>query len=148
MNNMEPEIKKYIDVLRKNNIRMTSQRYAILEYLAAEGKHPTANEVYEDLKGQFPNMSVATVYNNLNFFTEAGIVKELRFGDGSSRYDLTDTQHYYAICNRCGKVVDFNYPGLKEAKKIVEETTQFKVDNHQFKVTGICRNCQKLDSYS
>lgn len=145
---MKARIEKYVDILRKNDIRMTSQRYAILEYLAVEGKHPTANEIYEDLKDEFPNMSVATVYNNLNFFTEAGIVKELPFGDGSSRFDLTDTQHYHAVCNRCGKVVDFNYSGLEEVEKAAESITNFKVDGHRFKITGLCEDCQKLESLS
>lgn len=141
---MKAKIEKYVDILRQNDIRMTSQRYAILEYLAVDGKHPTANEVYEDLKDDFPNMSVATVYNNLNFFMQAGIVKELPFGDGSSRFDLTDTQHYHVICNHCGKVVDFNYPGLAEVEKAVESMTHFKVDGHRFKVTGLCEDCQNL----
>lgn len=143
---MQARIEKYVDILRKNNIRMTSQRYAILEYLATDGKHPTANEVFEALKDDFPNMSVATVYNNLNFFMEAGIVKELPFGDGSSRFDLTDTRHYHVICNHCGKVEDFNYPGLTEVEKAVESMTKFKVDGHRFKVTGLCEDCQKLFS--
>lgn len=140
---MDTKIQKYVDVLRKHDIRMTSQRYAILEYLALDGIHPTANEVYENLKDRFPSMSVATVYNNLNFFKQAGIVKELPFGDNSTRFDLTDTSHYHAICNKCGKVVDFNYPGLTEVEKIVETITEFKVDGHRFNITGLCKECQK-----
>lgn len=141
---MDTKIQKYVDILRGHDIRMTTQRYAILEYLAIEGIHPTANDVYEHLKDDFPNMSVATVYNNLNFFIEAGIVHELPFGDGSSRFDLTDTKHYHAICSKCGKVVDFNYPGLAEVEKVVESMTHFKVDGHRFNVTGLCEECQKL----
>src|SRR5690625_203591 len=108
MDELEAKIEKYVNILRENDIRMTSQRYAILKNLAEGNKHPTTNEIYEDLKDDFPNMSVATVYNNLNFFMEAGIVNELPFGDGPSRFDLTDTQHYHIICNHCGKVIDFN----------------------------------------
>lgn len=145
MDELEAKIEKYVNILRENDIRMTSQRYAILKNLAEGNKHPTANEIYEDLKDDFPNMSVATVYNNLNFFMEAGIVNELPFGDGSSRFDLTDTQHYHIICNHCGKVIDFNYPGLDEVEKVVESMTHFKVDGHSFKVTGLCEDCQKLN---
>ncbi len=65
---MAKDVEKYVEKLKQKAIRMTSQRYAILEYLATDGNHPTANEVYEYLKDDFPNMSVATVYNNLNFF--------------------------------------------------------------------------------
>ena len=84
---MGNDIDKYIHQLKKFNIRMTNQRYAILEYLLLKGNHPTANEIYEYLKNDFPNMSVATIYNNINFFKKAGIITELPFADGSSRFD-------------------------------------------------------------
>lgn len=141
---MGTSVDKYIQQLKKFNIRMTTQRYAILEYLALEGNHPTANDVYEHLKDDFPNMSVATVYNNLNFFKKAGIVTELPFADGSSRFDLTETRHYHAICANCGKVEDFDYPSFEEAERVAEKQTSFKVDSHSFKVTGLCSECQKL----
>lgn len=141
---MGNDIDKYIHQLKKFNIRMTNQRYAILEYLLLKGNHPTANEIYEYLKNDFPNMSVATIYNNINFFKKAGIVTELPFADGSSRFDLTKTHHYHVICANCGKVEDFDYPNFEEAERIAEKQTHFKVINHSFKVTGICLECQEL----
>lgn len=141
---MGNDIDKYIQQLKKFNIRMTNQRYAILEYLLLKGNHPTANEIYEYLKNDFPNMSVATIYNNINFFKKAGIVTELPFADGSSRFDLTKTHHYHVICANCGKVEDFDYPNFEEAERIAEKQTHFKVINHSFKVTGICLECQEL----
>ena len=141
---MGNDIDKYIHQLKKFNIRMTNQRYAILEYLLLKGNHPTANEIYEYLKNDFPNMSVATIYNNINFFKKAGIITELPFADGSSRFDLTKTHHYHVICANCGKVEDFDYPNFEEAERIAEKQTRFKVINHSFKVTGICLECQEL----
>lgn len=141
---MGNDIDKYIQQLKKFNIRMTNQRYAILEYLLLKGNHPTANEIYEYLKNDFPNMSVATIYNNVNFFKKAGIITELPFADGSSRFDLTKTHHYHVICANCGKVEDFDYPNFEEAERIAEKQTHFKVINHSFKVTGICLECQEL----
>src|SRR5699024_12332848 len=93
MDELEAKIEKYVNILRENDIRMTSQRYAILKNLAEGNKHPTANEIYEDSKDDFPNMSVTTVYNNLNFFMEAGIVHALPFDDASRRLELTHTPH-------------------------------------------------------
>ena len=101
-------------------------------------------ENYEYLKNDFPNMSVATIYNNINFFKKAGIITELPFADGSSRFDLTKTHHYHVICANCGKVEDFDYPNFEEAERIAEKQTHFKVINHSFKVTGICLECQEL----
>lgn len=143
MINIAKDIEKYIKKLKKKDIRMTSQRYAILKFLAIDGNHPTANDIYEHLRDDFPKMSVATVYNNLNFFQEAGIVQELPFGESSSHFDLTDTRHYHVVCNRCGKVVDFDYSGLENVEDTVEKLTNFKVDGHEFKVTGLCQECQQ-----
>lgn len=140
---MKKELDQYIDILKQKNMRMTSQRYAILEYLLTDEIHPTANEIYQHLKTDFPNMSIATIYNNLNFFKEAGILIELPFSDSSSRFDLSVSKHYHAICNKCGKVIDFNYPGLVEIEHAIENMTGFKVDGHQFNITGYCPICQK-----
>lgn len=141
---MSKNIEKFVSQLKTHNIRMTTQRRAILEYLALEGNHPTANEIYNYLKDDFPTMSVATVYNNLNFFKEAGIVKELLFGDESTRFDLSETPHYHAICTNCGKVEDFNYLGFSEAEQAAEKMTGFKIESHSFKVVGLCEACQQL----
>lgn len=139
---MANKIQGYIEKLKKNNIRMTSQRIAILEFLATDGNHPTANEIYQALKDKNPNMSIATVYNNLLFFKKTGILKEIPFGEGSNRYDLTDTKHYHAVCENCGKVVDFDYQELEKINTIVENQINFKVLDHNFKVTGLCENCK------
>lgn len=63
-------------------------------------------------------MSVATVYNNLRVFRESGLVKELTYGDASSRFDFVTSDHYHAICENCGKIVDFHYPGLDEVEQL------------------------------
>ncbi|MBE3555249.1 MAG: transcriptional repressor, partial [Thermicanus sp.] len=80
-------IERAVDVLKGTGVRMTPQRYAILAYLLETKRHPTADEIYKALESRFPSMSVATVYNNLKLFKEAGLVRELTFGDHSSRFD-------------------------------------------------------------
>lgn len=139
---MAKDIEKYVKKLRRKDIRMTSQRLAVLEYLAIEGNHPTAYEIYDALHPHNPNISIATIYNNLNFFKEAGILIELPFSDGSNRYDLTDSKHYHAFCDSCGKVIDFYYPELEEIESKIEKLIDFKVIDHKFKVRGLCQECQ------
>lgn len=138
---MAKNIDAFIKKLRKKNIRMTTQRLAILEVLAIESTHPTAYEIYDAVKADFPNMSIATIYNNLNFFKEAGILIEMPFEEGSSRFDLTETRHYHAICSLCGKIVDFDYPKLKGINNYVDKEANFKVDDYTLSVTGQCSEC-------
>ncbi|UOE95068.1 peroxide-responsive transcriptional repressor PerR [Alkalihalobacillus sp. LMS39] len=131
-----------IDSLKSTKIRMTPQRQAILEFLFESMTHPTADDIYKALEGRFPNMSVATVYNNLRVFKDVGIVKELTYGDSSSRFDCVTSDHYHVICKSCGKIVDFHYPGLDEVETLAESVTGFEVGSHRMEIYGICPDCK------
>src|SRR5690606_12069641 len=136
-------LKEALDTLKETGVRITPQRHAILEYLIESMSHPTADDIYKALEGKFPNMSVATVYNNLRVFRELGLVKELTYGDTSSRFDFITTEHYHAICESCGKIVDFDYPGLDEVEQLASHVTGFEVSHHRMEIYGICPECNK-----
>ncbi|OLO28236.1 transcriptional repressor [Alkalihalophilus pseudofirmus] len=140
-------LQEAIDSLKTTKVRMTPQRHAILEYLYESMTHPTADDIYKALEGRFPNMSVATVYNNLRMFKEVGIVKELTYGDSSSRFDCVTTEHYHVICTNCGKIVDFHYPGLDEVETLAEHVTNFDVSNHRMEIYGTCPECKKKSTH-
>ncbi|GAA3331590.1 hypothetical protein GCM10020331_088800 [Ectobacillus funiculus] len=72
---VKEELKEALEQLKGTGVRITPQRHAVLEYLVESMAHPTADEIYKALEGKFPNMSVATVYNNLRVFKEVGLVK-------------------------------------------------------------------------
>lgn len=134
-------IKDALNTLKENGVRITPQRQAILEYLALSKSHPTADEIYKALASQFPNMSVATVYNNLRVFLSVGLIKELTYGDASSRFDFVTHDHYHIICEECRRIVDFQYPGLEEVEKLAAHVTGFKVNSHRLEVYGTCPTC-------
>ncbi|WP_062238506.1 peroxide-responsive transcriptional repressor PerR [Fictibacillus sp. FJAT-27399] len=138
----EVRINEAIDTLKQSGVRITPQRHAILEHLIKSMTHPTADEIYKSLEGKFPNMSVATVYNNLRVFKEVGLVKELTYGDASSRFDCVTTEHYHIICEGCGKIVDFHYPGLDEVETLAESVTGFDVGHHRMEIYGTCPDCK------
>ncbi|MFS8513783.1 MAG: peroxide-responsive transcriptional repressor PerR [Planifilum fulgidum] len=138
-------LRKAVEKLKATGVRMTPQRQAILEYLLSTMSHPTADEIYKALEKDFPNMSVATIYNNLRLFKEAGLVRELTYGDSSSRFDANMSDHYHIICRRCGKITDFKYPPLVEVEQEAARKTGFQVDSHRMEVYGLCTDCQTLD---
>nr|WGD92585.1 peroxide-responsive transcriptional repressor PerR [Bacillus subtilis] len=141
------ELKEALETLKETGVRITPQRHAILEYLVNSMAHPTADDIYKALEGKFPNMSVATVYNNLRVFRESGLVKELTYGDASSRFDFVTSDHYHAICENCGKIVDFHYPGLDEVEQLVAHVTGFKVSHHRLEIYGVCQECSKKENH-
>lgn len=136
-------VKQSIERLKYNNIRITPQRHAILEFLIEHDSHPTADEIYKALEDRFPSMSVATVYNNLRLFIQLGLVKEMMFGDNSSRFDFSSTEHYHAICSKCGKIEDIYYPGLDDVEIVASNLTGFEVSSHRLEIYGLCPDCQQ-----
>lgn len=138
-------LKEALETLKETGVRITPQRHAILEYLISSKSHPTADDIYKSLEGKFPNMSVATVYNNLRVFREVGLVKELTYGDSSSRFDFSTSDHYHVICESCGKIVDFFYPGLDEVEHLAQHVTGFKVGNHRMEIYGVCPECAEKE---
>lgn len=137
----EVRLKDALVTLKKNGVRITPQRHAILEFLILSESHPTADEIYKSLASDFPNMSVATVYNNLRVFLSVKLIKELTYGDVSSRFDFVTHDHYHIICEECGKIVDFHYPGLEEVEHLASHVTGFKVNSHRLEVYGVCPTC-------
>ncbi|MFY0545623.1 peroxide-responsive transcriptional repressor PerR [Brevibacillus sp. H7] len=141
---MAQRVEKAVEILKNTGVRMTPQRHAILAYLLESMTHPTADEIYKALEGKFPNMSVATIYNNLRVFKEAGLVRELTFGDASSRFDANVSEdHYHVICTECGAIHDFHFPSLHEAEAAAAKSAGFQVKGHRLEVYGVCEACQK-----
>lgn len=138
----DKRLQQALDTLKESGVRITPQRHAVLEYLLTSMTHPTADEIYRALESKFPNMSVATVYNNLRVLRRIGLVRELTYGDDSSRFDCNTTEHYHIICNDCGKIVDFDYSGLHELEAMAEEETGFKISHHRLELYGECEDCK------
>ena len=138
----ERTLKDSLAYLKNKGVRITPQRHAILEYMVQSMAHPTADEIYKALEERFPNMSVATVYNNLRAFIDAGLVKELKFGDASSRFDYLKDVHYHIICSECGLMIDFDYDICVDVEKAAAEFSGFEITNHRLEFYGICPECQ------
>src|SRR5208283_3157922 len=87
--------------LKRAGLKMTPQRLAIVKLFAGDESHPTAQELFERLHGEFPSMSFATVYNTLDALASAGLSGTLRLG-GAARFDPNVDAHHHAVCDRCG----------------------------------------------
>ena len=131
-----------IQKLRDNGHKITPQRMAIVKILAKSKGHPSVENIYDQIKRDFPTMSLATVYRNIVLIKSLGEVLELGFPDGSNRYDGNKpSPHPHVICNKCKKIVDPDLGSLDELKKEVASETNFKILNHRLDFFGICSNC-------
>ncbi len=130
--------------LKDKGVRFTPQRQAILEFLLRTNIHPTAEDIYQDVKAKFPGVSLGTIYNTLNMLKEHGHILELSYGDMSSRFDGNAQNHYHVVCSYCGKVVDFHRP-LIRLEEEAEQRTGFQVMGHRMEFYGICSECRKRE---
>ncbi|MGI8735460.1 MAG: Fur family transcriptional regulator [Pyrinomonadaceae bacterium] len=121
--------------------RLTPQREAVLRAVREREDHPTASDVFEGARRHLPAISYATVYNSLRYLRQAGLVREISFGDGASRYDGITERHDHAICTDCGKLVDFD---LREAAELMSEAarrSRFQPESVHLTLRGVCPDC-------
>jgi Fur family peroxide stress response transcriptional regulator len=120
--------------------RRTPQRLAIRKFLEGNLSHPSAEEVYDALRGQFPTLSLATVYNTLAALQEWGEIVEVGLDPAKKRFDPIVSQHHHLICVRCKKILDIPEkwrPVLNEDEKRGFQVIRSQVDFH-----GLCPECQ------
>jgi len=95
--------------LEGSRLRCTPQRYAVMAFLMANTRHPTAAEIFEAVNRADPRCSRATTYNNLRDLVQAGLVREVAVEGRSARFDAKVMRHHHFICDRCGKVEDMEW---------------------------------------
>jgi Fur family peroxide stress response transcriptional regulator len=121
---------------------LTRQRQVVLDVVQSGDTHPTAAEVFEAARRQLPGISFATVYNSLRFLKQEGLVREVAFGSGASRYDRETDRHDHAICSACGMLVDFDLPGTVELIRSAARASRFKPESVHLTLVGLCPGCR------
>ncbi|MCK8828330.1 transcriptional repressor [Natroniella acetigena] len=122
--------------------RMTKQRKKILEVLRSTTSHPTADWIYEQVKKDIPNVSLGTIYRNLNVLREMDELMELNYGSSYSRFDGNPENHYHFSCLECGKVMDVEMEVKTEMNQQVAEKIGGEVESHRSEFFGYCSDCK------
>lgn len=129
-------------VLAEHGYRVTPQRVAIYEYLAGTDSHPSAEDIFNHIERQYPMVSPATVYKTLELFTRLGVISELGFGDGPSRFDGNPHTHINLQCVECRRIYDIDAEILSEvAARAKQSGFQVLGGRHEF--YGVCPDCQR-----
>ncbi len=117
------------------------QREVILETLKENVVHPTAEYLYSILKEKEPNISLATLYRNLNQLAENDIIKKIDGLESSSHYDHNTHEHYHFICDKCKRVYDISADVAPDIVQKTEQQTGFLIKKHDIVFNGLCREC-------
>jgi len=120
--------------------RLTQQRLIILQELSGLSSHPTAETVYRLVRKKFPKISLGTVYRNLNYLTNEGLIKQLKTNDDKFHFDAKFTDHLHFICQRCKKIYDLSKSQFLKSLKNYSGGQVKKIECYLF---GICKKCKK-----
>jgi len=129
--------------LRERNCRITPQRVAILKVFLSRSDHPSVEQVYAQVRTNFPTTSLATVYKTVHLLKDIGEILEIATGDGRNRYDGSRPYpHPHLICTACKAIIDPELSLLPKLTAEMETTSGFRVTSHQLNFYGICPACQ------
>ena len=138
---MRPEIRiKLEERLREVGLKLTPQRFAVMDYLAHCREHPTAEQVRADLNRRFPRASRATIYNTLNALRDAGLVHEVYLDDRVARYDANIERHHHFICRACDRLEDIS-PEAVGALPRSRLARGYRVEHYDIVLRGLCSKC-------
>lgn len=123
-------------------MKYSRQREAIKDFLKTRNDHPTADVVYINVKQEFPNISLGTVYRNLTLLSNLGEIQKLNMGDGADHFDANITPHYHFICKDCGSVIDLDMVSIENVNDIAGADFNGKIAGHVTYFYGKCGNCK------
>ena len=130
-----------IEALRSRGYKATPQRIAICRIALNSRAHPSAQQVYAEVKKIHPTVSLATVYKTLEVLRDLDLVQEINFPKRQGRFDSYMNPHINLICLKCGIITDMDDETTKEITRKVAAATKFKPTGQRMDVYGICQKC-------
>lgn len=145
---MQNYMNRFRSMLKEKGYKLTPQREATLKViLQNQGKHMSAEEIYNEVKKECPEIGLATVYRAMVLLEELGILYKHNFEDGKNRYELShpdeDHRHHHIICIECGKVEEVEEDLLGHLEEEIEKKYHFKIIDHQLEFYGYCSACRR-----
>ena len=133
--------KFFREACRQAGLKVTRQRLHIYLELLRSGDHPTAETLFFRLRPQMPQLSLDTVYRALSTFEQTGLIRRVNTVKSQARFEAQMKPHHHFVCNKCGTVIDFDWPVFDQEtlpEKVLKLGT---VTLRAVTVSGICREC-------
>ncbi|MDH5401354.1 MAG: transcriptional repressor [Candidatus Heimdallarchaeota archaeon] len=135
-----------IVLLQEKGFKVTPQRLVIYRYLVNNDSHPSADIIYSDIKKTLPTISQGTVYKTLSMLTELGIIRELKIGNGHSRYDSNTDLHINLICPDCNNITDYQSSEMESFWDNLSRDIGGEIVGQRFDVYKRCGDCGKFET--
>lgn len=139
---------------RDSGYRLTTPRQAVLSVLSGTSDHLSAEDVYFEIHKTHSNIGLTTIYRTLELLVQMGLALKFDFGDGRSRYELSDgpdgtEHHHHLVCTGCGRIIDYTdyideeVELLKQTEEGLSRKFNFKIKSHILQFYGICDKCKE-----
>jgi Fur family peroxide stress response transcriptional regulator len=133
------------EVCRRHGLPLTVQRRATLEALARRSDHPTADQVFDDVRRRMPEISRTTVYRVLETLVRIGIARKVCHPGAAARYETEMRRHHHLVCLRCEAMVDIDAPYL-DRLRLPDVEPQFRIEDYSIQFRGLCADCFRQQS--
>ncbi len=142
--NFAQEKEIFLDHIQKAGLRRTGQRDLILEIFLKTEEHLTSEDLYFLVHREDTTVGHTTVYRTLKLLTEAGLAREVRFGDNKTYYEhhFNHEHHDHMICTECGTVIEFFSQDIETLQDQMAEKFKFRPTHHSLRMWGVCSECQ------
>lgn len=144
---LESELQEARKILLEHGIKPSLHKVKMLRFLLDNRIHPTAEEIYKNVKKLSPTISKTTVYNIMKVFVEKGIVKIIRTDIREARYDINTSPHIHFKCLKCNTIFDIPYPSETNVIENLRMLPGFVPQNIEITIDGICANCNNPNNF-
>jgi Fur family peroxide stress response transcriptional regulator len=128
---------------RRRGLAVTVQRRAVYGVVSSRRDHPTADQVYEAVKGRVPGLSRTTVYRVLDTLVDTGFVRRVHHAGGVTRFDPTTERHHHLVCEACGRLVDLEDAAVPALRLPEARGTGFRISDYSVSFLGLCGSCAR-----
>jgi len=122
-------------------VKYSRQREAIKSFLMSRDDHPTADTIYEELRKNFPNISLGTIYRNLALLEGIGSINKITSSNGADRYDADTGLHNHFTCKKCNCVINLDMDNIDHIKDTASKRFGGSIDGYVAQFYGICEDC-------
>lgn len=139
------ELTVFLEYIQNKGLKWTAQRELILDVFLRTEEHLSSEDLYRLVKKQDPSVGQTTVYRTLKLLSEAGLAREVRFGDGRTHYEhnYKHQHHDHMICSECGKIIEFFSAELEALQDAMAAKHKFEVTQHLLRIIGVCAECRR-----
>jgi Fur family ferric uptake transcriptional regulator len=135
-------------MIKAKGFKLTKQRISVVLVLEqCEGEHLTAEEIYDRVKQESPEIGLATVYRTIQLLLDLKIIDRLNLDDGCVRYELDNLDnthhHHHLVCEQCGTIYEVKDDLLDTIEQQVQRDYKFEITNHILKFYGVCEQCNQ-----